>query len=95
MNTPSLRNAFLIKIFMGSLVEKDIIIAQLKQQIDLSRKRLKISQNGKKHIENDHFSKGNMVTESIYWMATIDYGIKFDEFTIAWCEDTIRQLEDI
>lgn len=95
MNTPNLRNAFLIKIFMGALVGKDVIIAQLKQQIELSRKRLKISLNGKKHLEDDHFSKGDRVTEAVYWMATVDYGLKFDEFTIAWCEDTIKKLDNM
>ncbi len=93
IGAPVLRNAFLIKIFMGHLAGKDIIVSQLKQQIELSKERLQVYQKSKKHLEEEHLSKEYMVTETKYWEATVDYGIKFDEFTIAWCEDTIKKLE--
>lgn len=93
INMPVIRNAFLIKIFMGHLAGKDIIISQLRQQINLSKEKLKVYQKEKEHLEEGCLPKRYIVTETKYWTATIDYGIKFTEFTIAWCEDTIKKLE--
>ena len=93
MDIPMFRNAFLIKIFMGHLTGKDVIISQLNQQIKSAEEHLLVYQGIRKHLEEEHLSKNFMVTEAEYWMATVDYCIKFENFTVSWCKDTIKSLK--
>lgn len=87
------RSAFMIKIYFGSNVNKNIVITQLKMQMELSKKRLEIGKEAMKHIYDEHLSVGNMKADALYWNATTDYCLRLEECSIAWCEDTIRKIE--
>lgn len=89
-----LRSAFLIKLYFGTNVEKNIITDQLKKQIELSERRIKLANQGIKHLQDEHISKGHMKNDAYYWSIAADYWLKLEEFNVKWYKDTIKKIED-
>jgi PadR family transcriptional regulator, regulatory protein AphA len=88
-----IRSTLPIKLFFSSNIRKEQVISQLEQLMELSKKNLKISKEGKKHIEESHLCEDNMNQEAFFWSLTADYGIKHEEFFIAWCEECIEKIK--
>ncbi len=89
-----LRSAFLVKLYFSSNVEKNIIIDQLKKQLELSKQHMKIADEGIEHIQDEHISTECMKKDAIYWSIAADYCSKLEQFNMKWYEDTIKKLED-
>jgi hypothetical protein len=62
--------------------------------MEFSKKNLEFSNEGKKHIEENHIKKGDMDQEAFFWNLTAEYSIKHEEFIIAWCEKCIDKIKE-
>ncbi len=89
----NIRSALLVKLFFGSNIDKSQVLFLLEQTMTHASNDLKLSQESKKHLEEDHLSVDNMKTEAFFWALTADYGIKHSEAVIAWCEECVRKIQ--
>lgn len=88
-----IRSAMLIKIFFSSNIDKEQVIYQLEELIKVSKDNLKFSKESKEHVVEGHLSEDNMKQEAFFWNLTAEYGIKHEEFFIAWCEESIEKIK--
>ena len=88
-----MRSALLVKLFFGSNISKEQVISQLEQTMHSAKKKLKLYQDHKKHMEEGHLSKNDMKQEALYWILTADYGIKNVKVVITWCEECINKIQ--
>lgn len=89
------RSQMLVRLFFSSNIERSQVLGQLHGLIKTSEQKLQICKNQKKHIEENHLPAGEMSEEALFWSLTADYGVKYEEFFRAWCEDSIRKIEAV
>jgi PadR family transcriptional regulator, regulatory protein AphA len=87
------RSAFLIKVFFGATIDKEPIIAQLKQRLSLAEQELADRQKILADISQTHSTENGLSREALFWSLTADYGIRSAEMETAWYKDSIRKLE--
>ena len=87
---PQHRNAFLIKIFFGANIDKDLIVLQLKYRLDLAENKLVKYQQISNEITENHSSENSL---ALFESLTVDFEIKNMEVVIAWCKESIKKME--
>ena len=92
-----MRDAFLVKVFFGSRLPPGIIAEHLRRQVEAHRERLahyRTVTTEELRAAVDRGS-GKRVRDGFFWRLTLDMAIRFEEAYIAWCEDTLRRLEEM
>lgn len=90
-----MRSPLLIKLYFSSIIDKSHVIAQLREQMKLSQERLDSCIAAAEHIRRGHGPGDEMHESAVYWNAVADFGVKYEEFFLSWCEETISKLESI
>lgn len=91
----NVRSELLMRLFFSSNISDQQVVGQLKGMIEKSKQKLLICQGQKKHIEEEHLGKSDMMHEPVFWSFAADYGIRHEEFIIDWCEACIQKLSEI
>lgn len=84
-----IRNELLLKVFMSSEEDIDILIAHLNAEILESRNHLKVLKQIDVNVENLTIGKFN----KILWKAAIDNGMTYCQAAIDWCGRTIQIIK--
>lgn len=91
---PSLRIPFLVKVFFGGYLEKEEMIALLRDHFlhhrGLLDRYLQIREEMKDHV----MSKG-MERELFFGNLTLEAGIKIEQAWIDWLEESITNIEEM
>ena len=81
-----LRNELMLKLFFGNMVPVETSIEHLKEHKKDLENKLATYQEIKKELSNTHSS------ESVYWLITLDHGIRHALTSLEWCDSTIKAL---
>ena len=85
------KEEFLVKLFAGYLVPKEIMIRELQRQRQQHSERLLIYQD----IQAKYFQDiSNCPVTDKYQYLTLRRGLKFEEDWIAWCDEAISLLSE-
>ncbi len=84
-----IRNELLLKVFMSSEEDFDILIAHLNAEVLGLRSHLKVLEQIDVNVDNLPVNK----FRKILWKATIDNGMTYCHSTIDWCERTIQTIK--
>ncbi|HBF39749.1 MAG TPA: PadR family transcriptional regulator [Firmicutes bacterium] len=87
------RSAFLIKIFFGANIDKEQIIIQLKQRLQLAEQELENRRQISEKLFQKFSTENGLNRKALFWSLTVDFGIKNEETTVAWCKEAIQRLE--
>jgi len=91
---PSLRIPFLVKVFFGGCLEKEEIIALLKDHLSHHRglmdRYLQIGKEIKEHPGSKHMER-----ELLFGNLTLGAGIKIEQAWIDWLEESITNIEEM
>jgi PadR family transcriptional regulator AphA len=86
------RSAFLIKLFFGANIDKDLIISQLKHRLELAEDNLEKYQQIMNDMTKNHALENDL---TLFESLTVDFGIKNMEAVIVWCKESIEKIESI
>lgn len=89
----SVHEPFLIKVFFGSELSTEEILAHLRSQLELHRAQLDAYAAMEATASCRSAVAASLVRESVFWDLTLQMGVKSEEAWIAWLEDAIRQIE--
>jgi len=88
-----MKNELLVKVFVGYLVPREILVKELEHHREAHLKRLSVYRD----IEQQHFHQSEPLSvEDKFVYLTLRRGIRLEADSIAWCEEAIellRQLE--
>jgi DNA-binding PadR family transcriptional regulator len=84
-----IRNELLLKVFMSSEEDIDVLIAHLNAEILELRNHLKVLEQIDVNVDNLPIGKFS----KILWKVTIDNGMTYCRATIDWCERTIQTIK--
>ena len=91
---PSLRIPFLVKVFFGGCLEKEEIIALLKDHLSRHRALMDRYLQIRKEIMEHPESKG-MEKEFFFGNLTLGVGIKIEQAWIDWLEESVANIEEM
>lgn len=86
------REAFLIKVFFGALLDKEVLKKQVSEQLKLHEERLEHYQEELAELMSMEPCLPDFEHERSYWLLTLDLGIKTEEAYISWCRETIEKI---
>lgn len=85
------RNELLLKVFFGAFVERDVVRAQVEsyraEHVRLLQQLEEICQQVRARQATDD--------GAVYRRMTSDLGLKVFRATIAWCDDVLREIDDL
>lgn len=81
-----LRNELVLKLFFGAMVPIEVSLHHLEEHKNELKKKLVTYQEIKTELSD--FDS----LESVYWLITLDHGIKQVLTSLEWCDDAIRTL---
>ncbi|MTV47379.1 hypothetical protein GJ688_00100 [Heliobacillus mobilis] len=90
-NLPSVREAFLIKVFFGGTMEKEDILSQMNQYLKLHRDLLAMYQGPV--LEKMQQEAANLERDSFFWALTLEAGINLEKAWIEWLEESIEKIK--
>ena len=90
--TDPVREALLIKVFLGAAVPKDTLVGVLRQRIDEIRRTLEEHRPAPDHAKQLAEAAG-LPGDALFWSLATDAYLRRLEVDIAWLEETIRKLE--
>ena len=82
------RNEHLLKLFYGGNVDPQVSIHRLNQLLATAKEQVSIYEMIKMNMNQC----GN---HKIYWMITLEYGLKITQAEIVWIKQSIQQLESM
>jgi len=91
---PSLRIPFLVKVFFGGCLEKEEIIALLKDHLSNHRGLMDRYLQIRKEIM-EHPGSKDMERELLFGNLTLGAGIKIEQAWIDWLEESITNIEEM
>lgn len=83
------RDEMLVKVFAGTLVDPNTLIAELERHRSQHRDRLVIYQG----IEKLYFSTDALPYADLCRYQTLKFGMRYEESWLAWCEEAIASLQ--
>ncbi len=81
------RNELLLKIFFGSRLDENAMIAMIEAEKKLFRERLEVLESVEKSLPTEY------PLDLPYWLITLNYGKMKAAMTVEWCDQTIRALK--
>jgi PadR family transcriptional regulator AphA len=81
----SMRSPFLLKMFFGALISREVLISQVKQAHEQAQMELKVLEEVETQI------KGN--PEFFYPNLVLRFGLAHNRASVAWTEQVLRELE--
>ena len=93
MDLSPIRLAFLIKVFFGSNLGKEEILAQLHDNMKLHQERLATYMGPVKEVLQQNIETTGLEREGLYWGLTLEAGIKTERAWIEWLEEAITKIE--
>lgn len=89
-----IRQAFLIKVFFGGSLDKEKILAQLHQNLNLHREQLATYLGPVQEGLRQRIEATGLEREGLFWGLTLEAGIKTKKAWIEWLEEAIKKIED-
>jgi len=86
-----IKEDMLVKMYVGFLVPKDILIKELQQLKELHEEKLRLFREYEKIYFED---VKNMPVKGKYRYLNLRTGINFELFHISWCEEAIQFLQN-
>ncbi|GAA0323963.1 PadR family transcriptional regulator [Bacillus carboniphilus] len=87
---PTVKNELLLKLYFSRHQPTEIAIEQVRfYQVELAS-RLKTYEQIERVIQNT----GEGTEDAMYWLITLDYGLRTTRAMVEWCEDTIKKLRE-
>lgn len=83
------RNELLLKLFFGTMVPIKVNIEHLEKQKKELENELSTYQEIKKELSDSDS------LESVYWLITLDYGIRQTSSSLEWCNNAIKTLKSV
>lgn len=81
----SMRSPFLLKMFFGALISREVLISQVKQAHEQAQMELKVLEEVETQIAgNPEFFYPNLV---------LRFGLAHNRASVAWTEQVLRELE--
>ncbi|GBF35094.1 transcriptional regulator [Desulfocucumis palustris] len=93
MDPPPVRQAFLVKVFFGGSLEKEEILAQLRQELELHCNLLAILEDRAREGLQQSIEDTGFKREGLFWGLTLEAGIKSKKAWIEWLEEAIAKVE--
>ncbi len=87
------RSAFLVKIFFSANIDRQVVLAQLKERLEQAKANLVRYHQSQQEIINRRASANDSPQDCLFWSLTADYGIKHEEANIAWYKESIKTIE--
>lgn len=84
-----LRNELLLKLFFGNMVPVEVNIEHLEKHKKELEDKLSTYQEIKKELSEFDLS------ESVYWLITLDHGIRQVASSLEWCNNAIKTLKSV
>lgn len=81
----SMRSPFLLKMFFGALISREVLISQVKQAHEQAQMELKVLEEVETQIT------GN--PEFLYPNLVLRFGLAHNRASVAWTEQVLRELE--
>lgn len=85
-----IRHELLLKVFFGSYSTSEENISKLRQEKRLHEDLLEKYENLEKHMQSDHEQRDDIK----YWEMTLDFGRRYSEMVIKWCDDMTEKIEE-
>lgn len=93
MEMPPMREAFLIKVFFAGSLDKEDILAQLRERMETHKQHLEAYRGMVREVLNQKIETTGLKREGLFWGLTLEAGIRFEETWIGWCEEAIKKIE--
>lgn len=92
---PATKSPVLLKFFFLGALDRRDVLAQFRCQLEIQRAReIRYRQETRKFIEAANNDGGNQI-DRVLWELTRQYGEMQTQTSIAWLENSIRQLEEM
>jgi PadR family transcriptional regulator AphA len=85
---PVERNEFLLKLFFGHEVPRDVSIHHIQEHHQLAKDLLRTYYDIQTLLEAHHSASPNYP----FWLGTLRYGIIQAEAVVEWCQETLDRL---
>ncbi len=82
-----LRNELMLKLFFGTMIPVEVSIEHLEKHKEKLEDKLSTYKKAQKELANDNSP------ESIYWLITVDHGIRQATSSLEWCDSAIKTLK--
>jgi DNA-binding PadR family transcriptional regulator len=92
---PEIRNAMLIKIFFGHHMKPSQFAAQLRAWREDHANLLQRYEKEVPSVIKQYAHTTRAFKDALYWSLTLDYGRKVDQMVLEWCDEALRQIEDM
>lgn len=85
------RNELLLKVFFSNLVGPVPVMAQIQAYLD-AQKRL---QGALKEALSSIEQQTGYTEQMVYWKMTVKLGMRLCNARLAWCQETLQELEEL
>jgi DNA-binding PadR family transcriptional regulator len=96
--SPPVKEELLVRLFFSGGRDRRAVIDELRFQKQLHQHKLTEYQNlaaGHLLAQFENMSDGKLLTREVpFWVATLRFGIAFEQMYLAWLDQTIAALEE-
>lgn len=89
---PSFKDAFLIKVFFGSFIDKQDITRHLEKQLAIHSNNLSSYKEQAAQMK-ENLCNPDLNTALPFWSFTLNAGIKLEEAYVDWCKETLEKVK--
>ncbi len=92
---PIMKDAFLIKMFFGAVLDPDTVRKHLEHQLEAHRERLQLYETSTWDSLRDIMAQRQLLDDPRYWVMTLEWLLRYERTCIDWCEWALERLDQM
>ena len=92
---PPSRNAALLKIFFSGSLDKEVVLRQLRTQLELHRKQLAQYEGSTRQVIQEIVDATGLTREGTMWELVRELGEAHERTYVSWLEGAIETVESV
>jgi PadR family transcriptional regulator AphA len=90
-----IKEELLVRVFFSARRDPRDVLAELRLQLQLHQEKLAAYRQITKKVPELQQTSPGLERDQIFWKATLDLGMRYEEMYLGWLNDTIQLMEEL
>lgn len=90
-----IKEELLVRVFFSARRDPQDVLAELRLQRRLHQEKLAAYRQITKKVPHMQHSNSELLRDQVFWRATLELGMRYEEMYLGWLNDTMKTIEGL